>query len=75
MMALVSTIRLLAGIAPALLLVAGALLLMLVALPLSRERRDFALLGVRGLVDLACALVGTDPGNSECGPRQRTINS
>jgi hypothetical protein len=52
--------RVLIGAAPAVLLVLGAVLLMLVALPMNGDRRDYALLGVDGLVNLAWVVVGIE---------------
>lgn len=58
MATLILVVRALIGAAPAVLLVLGAILLMLIALPMNGERRDYALLGVDGLVNLAGVLVG-----------------
>lgn len=52
--------RVLLGI-PALVLVLGAVLVMLVGLFLSGDRRDYALLAVDGLTDMARVLVGLPP--------------
>jgi len=53
-------LRVLVGAAPAVLLVIGAVLLMIVALPLDSARREYALLGVGNLVDLAWVIVGLE---------------
>lgn len=54
--------RVLLGI-PALVLVLGAVLVMLVGLFLSGDRRDYALLAVAGLTEMARVLVGLPPAS------------
>ena len=58
MTSLILVVRVLTGAAPAVLLVVGAVLLMLIALPMNGDRRDYALLGVEGLISLAWVIVG-----------------
>ena len=60
MATLILVVRVLIGAAPAVLLVIGAVLLMLIALPMNGDRRNYALLAVDGLVDLAWVVVGLE---------------
>ncbi|WKN47455.1 hypothetical protein [Nocardioides sp. Arc9.136] len=60
MATLILGVRVLIGAAPAVLLVIGAVLLMLIALPMNGERRSYALLAVDRLANLAWVVVGLE---------------
>ena len=53
-------VRAIAGAAPAALLVIGAVLLMILALPMNGDRREYALRAVDCLVSLAYVVVGLE---------------